>query len=293
MIGEVAARLSGGYMSGWTYPYASGVQPIRGAVQAALGRRPDELEARRSWTCAERAFISIPGRVRSIGGVEKARSAVRDLFLRVEPGKDAAFPENNVSKGGNVIACAPSREEAVSAAEGAARSILIRLEPGNPATDSFLAAFSPVPGGAVFPPDAFTPGPGILAALAAIPDSAPPLTESGGVAGAEHPQRGGARNEVRAGGEASQLRWLSPLITASEILFGAGLFPFPEFTSSGLKDYLGRSVEESLDAVRELCGLALPVGGGEPLLGWSFWSAFIRGGYQGAVYFLDNLREGV
>jgi biotin carboxylase len=293
MIGEVAARLSGGYMSGWTYPYSSGVQPIRGAIQAALGRRPDALEPSRSWTCAERAFISIPGRVRSMSGIEKARAAVRDLFLRAEPGKDVTFPENNVSKCGNVIACAPGREEAVLAAEGAARSILIRLEPHNPATNAFLAAPSTVVDTKqpVFPPSAFSPEPGILDALARIP--VPSITNSGGVAGAVlqsawlPPQRGVARNEVRARGEAS------PPKTASEMLSNAGLFPFPEFTSSGLKDYLGRSVAESLDAVRELCGLALPLGEGEPLLGRDFWSAFIRGGYQGAAYFLDNLREGV
>jgi biotin carboxylase len=278
MIGEVAARLSGGYMSGWTYPYSSGVQPIRGAIQAALGRRPGDLEPSRSWTCAERAFISIPGRVHSISGIEKARAAVRDLFLRAEPGKDAVFPENNVSKCGNVIACAPGREEAVLAAEGAARSVLIRLEPRNPSTSAFLAIG---PGQPVFPPGAFVPGPGILEALARIPASS--ITNGGGVAGAENPQRGVARDNVRARGEATPPKNLS----------GAGLVPFPEFTSSALKDYLGRSVEESLDAVRELCGLALPLGAGEPLLGRDFWSAFIRGGYQGAAYFLDNLREGV
>jgi biotin carboxylase len=50
MIGEVAARLSGGYMSGWTYPYSSGVEPIRGAIEAALGRRPENLAPRRFWT---------------------------------------------------------------------------------------------------------------------------------------------------------------------------------------------------------------------------------------------------
>ncbi|MDR1972011.1 MAG: ATP-grasp domain-containing protein [Treponema sp.] len=242
MIGEVAARLSGGYMSGWTYPYASGVRPIRGAIQAALGRRPDELVPSRSWTCAERAFISIPGRVRSIQGLEKARApeGVRDLFLRAETGKDVHFPENNVSKCGNIIASAPGRDEAVRLAETAARSVLIRLEVRNPATDAFLAAET------AFPPSAFTLGPELRAALALLPD--PPL---------------------RSG---------DPL----------GIVPFPEFTASALRDYAGRGVEESLDAVRELCGLALPLG--PSLLGRSFWSAFIRGGYQGAVYFIDNLR---
>jgi biotin carboxylase len=257
MVGEVAARLSGGYMSGWTYPYSSGVQPIRGAIQAALGQRPDCLAPSRVWTCAERAFISIPGRVRSIRGIEAARETegVRDLFLRAESGKDVTFPENNVSKCGNIIAAAPGREEAVRAAEGAARAILIRLEPRNPATDAFLAAFSapagPVRLGPAFPPNAFALGPELRAALDRLPDP-PPLPP--------------------------------------EDLPSAAIVPFPEFTSLPLRDYAGRDIGESLNVVRELSGLALPLTGGHPALGRSFWSAFIRGGYQGAVYFIDNLR---
>jgi biotin carboxylase len=250
MIGEVAARLSGGYMSGWTYPYSSGVQPIRGAIQAALGQRPGGLAPSRAWTCAERAFISIPGRVRSVSGLDAARQTedVRDLFLRAEPGKDVNFPENNVSKCGNVIASAPGRDQAVRAAERAARRVLIRLEPHNPATGAFLSACSPESGGPAFPPDAFALSPPLRAALERLPD--PP-----------------------------------PAVTA--------IIPFPEFTSSALRDYAGRGVMETLDAVRELSGLPLPLRAGDSGLGRSFWSAFVRGGYQGAVYFLDNLTNDV
>jgi hypothetical protein len=58
---------------------------------------------------------------------------------------------------------------------------------------------------------------------------------------------------------------------------------------------MGRSVEESLNAVRDLTGLELafftgePASGKVPFLGRSFWQAFIRGGYQGAAYFVDSL----
>jgi hypothetical protein len=79
---------------------------------------------------------------------------------------------------------------------------------------------------------------------------------------------------------------------------GPALVPFPAFTESGLKDYAGRSVEQSLDAVRALTGLSLPVtpspgraaAGG--LLGRRFWAALIRGGYQGAAYIVDLLYGG-
>ena len=78
------------------------------------------------------------------------------------------------------------------------------------------------------------------------------------------------------------------------------LVPFPAFEASGLKDYAGRSVAESLDAVRELAGLPLPELHAEKtpeysdndrknFLGKEFWSALARGGYQGAVYYIEQL----
>ena len=73
-----------------------------------------------------------------------------------------------------------------------------------------------------------------------------------------------------------------------------GLFPFPEFTESRQKDYTGRTIEECLEAVRIITGMELPIAAGisglnTPLLGRSFWQALIRGGYQGAVYYIDSL----
>jgi biotin carboxylase len=264
MIGEVAARLSGGYMSGWTYPYASGVEPVRAAIQMAAGRKPEGLTVLRSWTCAERAFISIPGRVQSLEGVEEARAAqdVRDIFLRAGPGKDVYFPENNVTKCGNVIAAAPDRESAVLAAEQAVRSILIRLEPGNSETDAFLAGSPAAGDGPVFPPDAFTLTGELRAALEKLP----------GGSGTE----GSTKLPEPDTGKAGDF----------------SLVPFPELLSSGLRDYVGRSVAESLDTVRRLAGLALPLAqdNSGKRLGKAFWKALIRGGYQGAVYFLDNLK---
>jgi hypothetical protein len=80
--------------------------------------------------------------------------------------------------------------------------------------------------------------------------------------------------------------------------------PFPAFLASGLRDYMGRTVAESLEAIRELSGVSLDFGGAVPKipsesgkssdnidsLGRSFWAALARGGYQGAVYYIDQLR---
>ena len=260
MIGEIAARLSGGYMSGWTYPYSSGVLPTRGAIEIALGKKPSRLKPDWNWTSAERAFISIPGKVSSIEGAEKAKTMpfIKDVFMRIKPGSVVNFPENNVSKCGNIISAAASRDEAVLAAENAARSVMIRLEAPNEETESFLSGFSEPTGKTAFPPDAFNINSRLFSLLSALPEGEP----------------------------------------HSPFPIPHSLTPFPEFTESGQKDYMGRSIEECLNAVRYLTGLELqpgnpnakPAGENTSVLGRSFWKAFIRGGYQGAVYYIDSLR---
>jgi hypothetical protein len=274
MIGEIAARLSGGYMSGWTYPYASGVEPTRGAILAALGKAPAGLEPLRNWTCAERAFISIPGKVRSITGAASVRNYpfVKDAFFRIGEGSAVQFPINNVTKCGNIIAAAPDRESAVSAAETAGRSILIRLEAPDRDTAAFLSA-----AGSNFPPDAFTISPEITAMLEKLPDSDIGVIHINASAGDI-----GAIRENASTGDIGAIR-INALPVAA----------FPEFTESGLKDYAGRSIAETLDAVRRLTGLPLPVVENPQGLffGRDFWAALIRGGYQGAVYIIDCARN--
>jgi hypothetical protein len=260
MIGEIAARLSGGYMSGWTFPYSSGVLPTKGAIEIALGKKPGGLENKWNWTSAERAFISIPGKVLSVEGIETAKVMpfVRDVFSRVKRGMAVTFPENNVTKCGNIISAAGDRDTAVKAAENAARSVLIRLQAPNDETAAFLAV--PPSEKQVFPPDAFAAGKELLSLLAALPETA--CFSAAGFPAEKEPV----------------------------------LFPFPEFTESGLLDYMGRNVKESLDAVRLLTGLSLSLaskdslseGGTASVLGRSFWQALIRGGYQGAAYYIDS-----
>ena len=253
MIGEIAARLSGGYMSGWTYPYSSGVEPIRAAILAAMGRRPDALSPVKAWTSAERAFISIPGTVKAITGAQASGLRhVQDVFFRISEGDKVQFPRNNVSKCGNIISAAPDHAAAVEAAETAARSILVRLDPADPETAEFLANNPP----SQFPPGAFSLDRELEEALTQLPETVM-----------------GSRETPH-------------------------LIPFPAFTASSLKDYMGRTVGESLRVVQELTGLSLPEIATQTgknsdnkgsVLGRSFWAAFVRGGYQGAVYYIDRL----
>jgi biotin carboxylase len=241
MIGEIAARLSGGYMSGWTYPYSSGVNPVKAAILIATGKEPAELTPQHHNTAAERAFLSIPGTIHSIKGIDYAenRKWVKNIFLCVKAGDNVKFPENNVGKCGNVISAALQRDDAIESAESAVRTILIRLCPNNPETDSFLKSNNQ------FPPPAFAVDKAMLDALGEIPETVgqPPDSVSN----------------------------------------------FSQFLESAYKDYAGRSAKESLEAVRSLTGLPLPIVDGKAALGKNFWQAMIRGGYQGATYIVDSL----
>ncbi len=152
-VGEIAARLSGGYMSGWTYPYSSGVEVTRSAIRIALGLPPEDLTPVLDKTTAERAFISIPGSVQEIIGRDEPFkiNGVKHVFIRVSKGDSVSFPTNNVEKCGNCIAVADTRKEAVFAAEEGCRRVVIRLEVDSEVTGKFLFGDKPE-----WIPDAYT-----------------------------------------------------------------------------------------------------------------------------------------
>lgn len=173
MIGEIAARLSGGYMSGWTYPYASGLNVTKQALLLALNEKPTELLTKRKAlegvtnvyevpcvrVSAERAWVSIPGIVQSVENLSSARSVagVKDVFSRLKKGDTVCFPQNNVEKAGNVITCLQSRQEAVQACKTAIKKIFVRLVLHSPETEKFLKQ----PLKTLFPPSAYPDAAGL------------------------------------------------------------------------------------------------------------------------------------
>ena len=169
VIGEIAARLSGGYMSGWTYPYSSGVDVTRAALRIAVGLDPGDLEPQRSHTSAERAFYSIPGTVQSIPGfADDYYRPICDAFLRIDVGDSVDFPQNNVQKCGNVIATSPDRSAAIGAAVRRCNEVLVRLSRDDEKTRAFLDGQSHP-----WVPDAFTlQNPANIDALARMPTEA-------------------------------------------------------------------------------------------------------------------------
>jgi len=251
-VGEIAARLSGGYMSGWTYPYSSGITATAEAIDIACGVEPAFAEPAHDLVCSERAWISIPGTIAEVRGMDLAltRRFVRDMFPRATVGDHVVFPCNNVQKCGNVLAVAPSPAEADQAAEAAARSILLRLVPGDHATAAFLRGDGRMtgPDGSVWPPQAYAGLSAMtLSSLAKMPDM------------------------VRLADD--------PATCSIAPLHGAE-------TESGV-DWQSRSITESLQAVAALTGVTVGLHG-DIVFGAAFWKALFSGGYQAGAWIIDS-----
>lgn len=251
-VGEIAARLSGGYMSGWTYPYSSGVAATAEAIDIACGQVPAFPGHVHDLVCSERAWISIPGKVAAIYGLEKATtmSCIKDLFSRAAPGDRVVFPCNNVEKCGNILAVAPTSFEADAAAENAARSILLRLEPDDSETAAFLRGDGSItgPDGSLWPPLAYE---GISAMTCSSLDKMPDMMR------------------------------FSPSASTYSIA------PLHGTERESAVDWQGRTLVESLKAVASITGVTVGLHG-DIVFGSSFWRALFKGGYQGGAWVIDS-----
>ncbi|MBL8967874.1 MAG: hypothetical protein JNG85_12780, partial [Spirochaetaceae bacterium] len=271
--------------------YASGIEVTRGALELAAGLSPSGPGRDRGWVSAERAFISIPGRVERLHGLREAEAApyAKNLFLRVGPGERCVFPSNNVEKCGNVITQAPDRESAVAAAEAAIRGILVRLSPADEATEAFLRGEGRIanPDGTTWPPEAFFLPVDLAAALADLPERLEPAGPDAGGRSGGAPASAGRSRGVRVAPLAPEL--------ASGLAAATG------------RDWAGRSFPESAELALRLAGAswaaesagAVPApsatsapGAAGPVLAGRFWRALARGGAQAALYVLDTEARG-
>lgn len=271
MIGEIAARLSGGYMSGWTFPYASDLNLTKQALLIALGKEPEELLERRvavdikdcpfevyevpcTKTSAERAWISIPGEVSDVYGTESIIGVpfVKNVLPRVGVGDEVDFPRNNVEKCGNVIAVSESYDFAVQAAERAISNIVVILnadgEEGS-ATRDFLDGKSKICE-EDFPPDAFTVSDEVTNAIDELVKTSPVIREN---------------------------------LSVLDFVFGSGK-PFADkLKECSSKDYNYRTIEHTLqlfDSIRPF----------HPELKTKvFMQDLLRGGIQGILYYNDKV----
>jgi biotin carboxylase len=251
IVGEIAARLSGGYMSGWTFPFSSGVEVTQAALNVAVGLPPGDLAPRFAKVVVERAFISIPGKVARIVGEKEARDlpCVKEVFVRVAPQDTVVFPTNNVEKCGNVITVADIREDAERAARTALGRISIELEPLREVTTHYLFHSSGN--------DAFeVTDSALLSALAATP-----------------PFRGNPRG-VRP----------EQCVLVERI---PGLVELRCHDWHGL--VLSEAIRVALEGVG--CLVDSPTKGGRFALCRVFWQAILRGSAQGGRFLIESVRE--
>ena len=250
MVGEIAARLSGGYMSGWTFPLSSGVEVTEAALNLAVGLPPGDLAPRLRKVCAERALISVPGIIQEVAGAEDARTAVgvEEIFLRIARGDTVVFPSNNVQKCGNVLAVAESRQDAEAAASRALGLFQVRLQP--------LVAMTSVHLFRADAPDCFENlPPRLRASLGAMPAfrGVPSLGDGEAPISIEAP----------AGWVRCRQKDWHGIEFADSVRLACGR---------------GRGIVQPTGGRDgfQISGM--------------FWQAFVRGGHQGGVYVLDSIR---
>ncbi len=132
-IVEMAARLSGGFMSGYTYPLAADRSIIRDAIRISFGEKPDcPLNPKYSRVAIEMAALPDPGEVRKISGYEALRNSpgVEEIFINVDVGGRIVKPRSNLDKPANVIVTANDHDTAHQRARQAVDKI--RFEVGPP-----------------------------------------------------------------------------------------------------------------------------------------------------------------
>ena len=126
---EIAARLSGGWMSTDQIPLGTGVDLIACAIRVALGEAVPAEEIRPRWNrgVAIRYFFPPPGRVTAIEGAEGFANVpwVHRLGFFVEPGEVMQPITDHTKRAGFVITTGSTREEAAARAQSVVERVRI------------------------------------------------------------------------------------------------------------------------------------------------------------------------
>ena len=110
IIGEVATRLSGGFMSTHTYPIASGNDLLSAYLDVLENKTPqmciDKKNDIYKNVTIERAYLSKPGRIEKFILPDKfsfPEAIVHDVFLHIKKGDYVGSLKSNLGKPGNAI----------------------------------------------------------------------------------------------------------------------------------------------------------------------------------------------
>ena len=127
---EIAARLSGGFMSSHTFPLATGIPLHEYMVKTALGENIPKLTPNRNFTSIERAIILPPGKVTSISIPDNIleQEYISHFSIKAQVDDIIVSPKNNLDKHGNIIATAPTRELALRAINKSLATLRIAVE---------------------------------------------------------------------------------------------------------------------------------------------------------------------
>ncbi|MCF6219121.1 MAG: ATP-grasp domain-containing protein [Gammaproteobacteria bacterium] len=128
---EIAARLSGGWMSSDQIPVATGVDMVGAAIKLALGEALslDEYQPSRYGGMAIRYFFPPPGRLRAIHNIEQVEALpwVYRLGFFVSPGDDVGEMTDHTQRAGYVITQGASRAEAVARAQQVVETVTFEV----------------------------------------------------------------------------------------------------------------------------------------------------------------------
>ncbi|MDP6625476.1 MAG: alpha-hydroxy-acid oxidizing protein [Nitrospinota bacterium] len=129
-VGEIAARLSGGFMSSYTFPLATGVNLLQAAIKIAIGENSIDLTHKFKKCAIERAIIPKPGKILSIEGLDRAGKikGVAEIIMHKSVGDIMYEQTSNMDKAGNVIVVGSSREEALETSQKVLDTIKISVD---------------------------------------------------------------------------------------------------------------------------------------------------------------------
>jgi biotin carboxylase len=124
---ELATRLSGGYFCTREIPLNTGVDFIGAAIRVALGESVDEADVTPKFLrhVVQRYVFPAPGRIRRISGEDAARrvAGIEEVLVTARPGDVVRAPCDSNCSTAMVLACADTRDAALSAANDALSAI--------------------------------------------------------------------------------------------------------------------------------------------------------------------------
>lgn len=129
---EVAARLSGGYMSSVQIPHATGVDLVGAAIRLALGElvRPEEVTPQKERAVAIRYVFPKLGRITCIDDLDVCRMApwIVRIEMSVQRGDVIQVLRDHTQRAGYVITEGITREQAVARARVAVGMVHVETE---------------------------------------------------------------------------------------------------------------------------------------------------------------------